>query len=81
MLIDVRKKICICMNAFSTSAILLHRIPGPRLQNRGGSERICGGSDNIKCKNLWVWKSTTCHAKSESCKNLCCMITKKAVHF
>ncbi len=30
----------------------------------------------IKCKNVWVWKSTTCHAKSESYKNLCCMITR-----
>ncbi|CAD7960747.1 unnamed protein product [Amoebophrya sp. A120] len=35
----------------------------------------------MNCKNVWVWKDVTCHAKSESCKNLCCMITNKAVHF
>ncbi len=31
----------------------------------------------IECKNVWVWnKATTCHATSESFKNLCCMNTK-----
>ncbi|CAD7949013.1 unnamed protein product [Amoebophrya sp. A120] len=33
-------------------------------------------SSNIKCKSVWVWKNAICHAKSEACKNLCCMITK-----
>ncbi len=37
---------------------------------------LTASARNIKCKNVWVWKDATCHAKSEACKNLCCMITK-----
>ncbi len=33
-------------------------------------------ADNMDCKYVWVWKIATCHAKSESCKNLCCMSAK-----
>ncbi len=35
----------------------------------------------IRRKYVWVWNKATRHARSESCKNLCCVITIKLSTF